>query len=52
MEKRKNNLWLRIGVIVICLLLLYWLFARTILVEDEELESSDAPGLIESVTGE
>ncbi len=44
MKKRSNNIWLTIGVIVICLLLLYWLFARTLLVEDEELEN--APGAI------
>ena len=37
MKKRKNNIWLTIGVIVICVLLLYWLFARTLIVEDEEL---------------
>ena len=36
MKKRKNNIWLTIGVIVICVLLLYWLFARTLIVEDEE----------------
>ena len=40
MKKRKNNIWLTIGVIVICVLLLYWLFARTLLVEDEELENA------------
>lgn len=44
MEKRKNNIWLTIGVIVISLLLLYWLFARTLIVEDEGLEG--VPGAV------
>ena len=44
MKKRKNNIWLTIGVIVICVLLLYWLFARTLIVEDEERHlSSNLP---------
>ena len=46
MKKRKNNIWLTIGVIVICVLLLYWLFARTLIVED------DVPALIEQSPGE
>lgn len=37
MKRRQNNIWITVGVIVICVLLLYWLFARTLLVEDEEL---------------
>lgn len=37
MKRRQNNVWITVGVIVICVLLLYWLFARTLLVEDEEL---------------
>ena len=50
--KRKNNIWLTIGVIVICVLLLYWLFARTLIVEDEELGTTDVPALIEQSPGE
>lgn len=52
MKKRKNNIWLTIGVIVICVLLLYWLFARTLIVEDEELWTTDVPALIEQSPGE
>lgn len=52
MKKRKNNIWLTIGVIVICVLLLYWLFARTLIVEDEELATTDVPALIEQSPGE
>ena len=52
MKKRKNNIWLTIGVIVICVLLLYWLFARTLIVEDEGLGTTDAPALIEQSPGE
>ena len=52
MKKRKNNIWLTIGVIVICVLLLYWLFARTLIVEDEELGTTDVPALIEQSPGE
>ena len=52
MKKRKNNIWLTIGVIVICVLLLYWLFARTLIVEDEELRTTDVPALIEQSPGE
>ena len=52
MKKRKNNIWLTIGVIVICVLLLYWLFARTLIVEDEELVTTDVPALIEQSPGE
>ena len=52
MKKRKNNIWLTIGVIVICVLLLYWLFARTLIVEDEELGTTDVPALIEQAPGE
>lgn len=44
MEKKKNNIWLTVSVIIISLLLLYWLFASTLLVEDEGLEG--APGAI------
>lgn len=43
MKKRTNNIWLTVGVIVVCLLLLYWLFARTLIAEDENLET--APGV-------
>ena len=50
MKKRKNNIWLTIGVIVICVLLLYWLFARTLI--DEELGTTDVPALIEQSPGE
>lgn len=46
MKKRKNNIWLTIGVIVICVLLLYWLFARTLIVEDEGLETTNVPAVI------
>lgn len=42
MEKKKNNIWLTVAVIIICILLIYWLFARTLIVEDEGLEN--APG--------
>ena len=49
MKKRKNNIWLTIGVIVICVLLL---FARTLIVEDEELGTTDVPALIEQSPGE
>lgn len=52
MKKRKNNIWLTIGVIVICVLLLYWLFARTLIVEDEELETTAVPALIDPSSGE
>ena len=52
MKKRKNNIWLTIGVIVICVLLLYWLFVRTLIVEDEELGTTDVPELIEQSPGE
>ena len=52
MKKRKNNIWLTIGVIVICVLLLYWLFARTLIVEDEDLGTTDVPALIEQSPGE
>ena len=52
MKKRKNNIWLTIGVIVICVLLLYWLFARTLIVEDEELGTTDVPALIVHSLGE
>ena len=47
MKKRKNNIWLTIGVIVICVLLLYWLFARTLI-----LGTTDVPALIEQSPGE
>lgn len=47
MKKRKNNIWLTIGVIVICVLLLYWLFARTLIVEDEELGTTDVPRIFQ-----
>ncbi|MEG0795312.1 MAG: hypothetical protein RR397_02205 [Odoribacter sp.] len=52
MEKKKNNIWLATGVIIICILLLFWLFARTILVEDSELETTDLPALIQSSPSE
>ena len=52
MKNRKNNIWITIGVIVICILLIYWLFARTLIVEDAELETTDVPALIEPATGE
>lgn len=45
MKRRQNNIWITIGVIVICVLLLYWLFARTLLVEDEE--TGAIPAMIE-----
>lgn len=50
MKKRKNNIWLTIGVIVICVLLLYWLFARTLIVEDEELGTTDVPGTYRAIS--
>lgn len=52
MKKRKNNIWLTIGVIVICVLLLYWLFARTLIVEDEGLETTNVPAVIMESPGE
>ncbi len=52
MKNRKNNIWLTIGVIVVCVLLIYWLFARTLIVEDENLQRTDVPALIEPGTGE
>lgn len=52
MKKRKNNIWLTIGVILVCVLLLYWLFARTIIVEDEELETTGVPAVIQESPGE
>lgn len=52
MEKKKNNIWVTIGVIVVCVLLLYWLFARTLIVEDEGLETTNVPAIIEQSPGE
>lgn len=52
MEKRKNNLWLTIGVIVVCVLLIYWLIARALMVEDENLENTNVPAVIEQGSGE
>lgn len=52
MKKRKNNIWLTIGVIIICVLLLYWLFARTIIVEDAEFENTNVPAVIQESPGE
>lgn len=52
MEKRKNNTWVTIGVILVCILLLYWLFARTIIVEDENLETTNVPAVIMESPGE
>lgn len=52
MKNRKNNIWVTIGVILVCVLLLYWLFARTIIVEDEELETTAVPAAIQPVPGE
>lgn len=52
MEKRKNNIWVTIGVILICVLLLYWLIARTLIVEDEALETTAVPAFIQSSPGE
>ena len=46
MEKKKKNVWVTIGVIVVCVLLLYWLFARTLIVENEELETTNVPAVI------
>ena len=50
MKKGKNNIWITIGVVLVCVLLLYWLFARTLLVEDEGLEN--APGAISIEQGQ
>lgn len=50
MKKRSNNIWLTIGVIIICLLLLYWLFARTLIVEDEGLETIPAATIEQGVS--
>jgi len=52
MKNRKNNIWLTVGVIVICVLLIYWLFARTLIVEDENLETTNVPDVIEAAPGE
>lgn len=52
MKKRTNNIWLTIGVIVICVLLLYWLFARTLIVEDEGLETAPGATVIEQGVSE
>ncbi len=52
MKKRKNNIWVTIGVILVCVLLLYWLFARTIIVEDENLETTNVPAVIMESPGE
>lgn len=52
MKKRRNNIWLTIGVIIVCVLLLYWLFARTLIVEDENFESTDVPAMIQESPGE
>lgn len=52
MKKGKNNIWLTIGVILICGLLLFWLIARTIIVEDEEFETTNVPALIQQSPGE
>lgn len=51
MKKRKNNIWVTIGVIIVCVLLLYWLFARTIIVEDEEFENTNVPAAIQESPG-
>lgn len=50
MKKRSNNIWLTIGIIIICLLLLYWLFARTLIVEDEDLETIPAATIEQGVS--
>lgn len=52
MEKRKNNIWVTIAVIVVCVLLIYWLFARTLLVEDEAFETTNQPAVIEQAPAE
>ncbi len=52
MKKRRSNIWLTIGVIIICVLLLYWLFARTLIVEDEEFETTNVPAVIQESPGE
>lgn len=52
MEKKKNNIWLTVGVIVVCILLLYWLFARTLIVEDEGLEGVQGSTMIEQGVSE
>lgn len=50
MKKSKTNIWVIIGVIVVCLLLLYWLFMRTLIVEDENF--GGVPAVIEQAPGE
>ena len=52
MKKRKNNIWVTIGVVLICILLLYWLIARTLIVEDENLETTTVPAVIMESPGE
>ncbi|MDE5613003.1 MAG: hypothetical protein K2I90_13445 [Odoribacter sp.] len=52
MKKEKNNIWVTIGVILICVLLLYWLIARTLIVENETLETTAVPAFIQSSPGE
>ena len=52
-RKRNSNIWLTIGVIVICVLLLYWLIARALIVEDENMiETTNVPAIIEASPGE
>ncbi len=50
MKKRKNNIWVTIGIILVCVLLLYWLFARTIIVEDENLETCCYHGITRRIS--
>lgn len=52
MKKRKNNIWLTIAIIIICVLLIYWLFARTLIVEDEAFETTAVPAVIEQGSAE
>ena len=52
MKKRKNNIWLTIGVIVICVLLLYWPFARTLILEYVVLGTTAGPAIILQSPGE
>lgn len=42
-KMKKKHIWLVIGAIIACFLLLYWLFAGTIIEEDSNLNISPEP---------
>ena len=37
MKKKKTNPWTIVGIIIAIILLIYWLFAATVLEEDENV---------------